>query len=46
MRIKSFVVSAYLRALIGADFSLAARIRQLFYGFALFTGAARDALSD
>jgi hypothetical protein len=28
--------------LIGADFSLAARIRRLFYSFLSFTGAARD----
>jgi hypothetical protein len=38
------MVSALLRALLGADFSLAARIGRLLYGFAPFSGAARDAL--
>jgi hypothetical protein len=34
--IKSFMVSALLRALIGADFLLAPRIKRLFYGFSPF----------
>jgi hypothetical protein len=38
------MVSALLRLLIGADFSPAARIERLFYGFAPFSGVARDAL--
>jgi hypothetical protein len=43
--IKSFMVLALLRALIGANFSLTTRIWQLFYGFGPFTGTARDALT-
>jgi hypothetical protein len=39
------MVSAFLRALIGADFSLAVHIRRLFYGFGPFTDTARDALT-
>jgi hypothetical protein len=39
------MVSALLWALIGADFLLVAHIGRLFYGFAPFSGAARDALS-
>jgi hypothetical protein len=38
------MVSALLRALIGSNFSLAARIGRLFYGFGPFMGIARDAL--
>jgi hypothetical protein len=39
------MVLALLWALIDTDFSLAAHIGWLFYGFAPFSGAARDALT-
>jgi hypothetical protein len=39
---KTYMVSALLRAaLIGVNFSLAACIKRLFYGFSLFPGATR-----
>jgi hypothetical protein len=35
------MVSVLLRVLIGIDFSLTARIKQLFYSFSLFPSTAR-----
>jgi hypothetical protein len=43
--IKTFTVSARLRALIGAVFSLKTINWRLFYGFGTFTGTSRDALT-